>query len=150
MQFTEGIKGMRLKKSRENYITITFRTTHDRGLLLWMNKGLNTGGDYIAIAVEKGYLTLSFNLGKEPVPLVLKSHHKVHDNKWHTVIVQRNKRLAHLLVDDNPLSQVHQNQEQLNSIQMEFCGLVVLQPCPRDFRSLLPWIPRLHFIHNHR
>ncbi|GIY34898.1 hypothetical protein CDAR_522181 [Caerostris darwini] len=102
MQFTEGIKGMRLKKSRENYITITFRTIHDRGLLLWMNKGLNTGGDYIAIAIEKGYLTLSFNLGKEPVPLVLKSRHKVHDNKWHTVIVQRNKRLAHLLVDDNP------------------------------------------------
>ncbi|GBL76782.1 Agrin, partial [Araneus ventricosus] len=102
MQFSEGSRGMKLKKARENYITITFRTIHEYGLLLWMNKGPNIKGDYIAIAIDKGYVTLSFNLGKETVPLILKSLFRVNDNNWHTIIVKRNKRLAHLIVDNTP------------------------------------------------
>ncbi|PRD31962.1 UNVERIFIED_CONTAM: Agrin [Trichonephila clavipes] len=88
MQFSDGTRGMKLKKTRENYITITFRTNQEHGLMLWMNKGPNMRGDYIAIAIVRGYITLSFNLGKETVPLISKSHFKVNDNNWHTVTVK--------------------------------------------------------------
>ncbi|GFY62708.1 hypothetical protein TNIN_474271, partial [Trichonephila inaurata madagascariensis] len=102
MQFSDGTRGMKMKKTRENYITITFRTNQEHGLILWMNKGPNMRGDYIAIAIVRGYITLSFNLGKETVPLISKSHFKVNDNNWHTVTVKRNKRLAHLILDNTP------------------------------------------------
>ncbi|XP_035220628.1 agrin-like [Stegodyphus dumicola] len=107
MQFSEGLKGMKLKRSERNHIAITFRTTQDTGLLLWMNKGTNLRGDYLAIAIVDGFIQLSFNLGKEEVPLIIPSSVQVNDNSWHTVVVRRNKRLAHLTVDNkDPITRI--------------------------------------------
>ncbi|XP_054715534.1 agrin-like [Uloborus diversus] len=101
LQYSEGSKGMKLKRAKENHIILTFRTTHTYGLLLWMNKGTNMKGDYLAIAIVNGHVQLSFNLGKEEVPLIMENFVPANDNNWHTVVFKRNKRLAHLTVDDS-------------------------------------------------
>ncbi|KAG8193217.1 hypothetical protein JTE90_005564 [Oedothorax gibbosus] len=99
LSFTDATRGRKLKHSKENYITITFRTLQEYGLLLWMNKGPSVRGDYLALAVVKGRVELSFNLGKETSFLAMRSTVKVNDNNWHTITIKRNKRLAHLIVD---------------------------------------------------
>lgn len=73
----------------ENHIAITFRTSQSDGLILWMNKGTNKKGDYLAIVIENGYVQLSYDLGNETQLLNLRSHNKINDNKWHTLVVER-------------------------------------------------------------
>ncbi|GIX88449.1 hypothetical protein CEXT_515261 [Caerostris extrusa] len=53
---------------RETNIEVTFRTSHHKGLLLWTNKGATIRGDYLALAISKGFAQLSFNLGKQKEP----------------------------------------------------------------------------------
>jgi hypothetical protein len=66
-----------------------FKTQNQNGIILWLNKGATTHGDYFSLAVSNGYLELSFNLGKQNDLLILKSLTPVDDGLWHTVIVNR-------------------------------------------------------------
>ncbi|XP_035231960.1 agrin-like [Stegodyphus dumicola] len=87
---------------RESNIEVTFRTSHHKGLLLWTNKGATIRGDYLALAITKGYAQLSFNLGKQTEPLLITSLHRVDDSRWHTALIERNMRFGTLTMDDNP------------------------------------------------
>lgn len=78
-----------LAHGTENHIAITFRTSQSDGLILWMNKGTNKRGDYLAIVIENGYVQLSYDLGNETQLLSLRSHNKINDNIWHTLIIER-------------------------------------------------------------
>ncbi|GBO44972.1 Agrin [Araneus ventricosus] len=92
----------RSEGQRETNIEVTFRTSHHKGLLLWTNKGATIRGDYLALAISKGYAQLSFNLGKQKEPLLITSLHRVDDSRWHTALIERNMRFGTLTMDDNP------------------------------------------------
>ncbi|GBO14891.1 Agrin, partial [Araneus ventricosus] len=95
-------QGTKSEGQRETNIEVTFRTSHHKGLLLWTNKGATIRGDYLALAISKGYAQLSFNLGKQKEPLLITSLHRVDDSRWHTALIERNMRFGTLTMDDNP------------------------------------------------
>ncbi|XP_067139289.1 agrin-like isoform X1 [Centruroides vittatus] len=83
----------------ENRFEVKFRTKRDNGLILWTNKGMTTRGDYLALAIIDGYVELSYNLGKQKEPLVIRNPSKVNDGKWHVAKVERKKRLGTLRIN---------------------------------------------------
>ncbi|XP_076369747.1 agrin-like [Tachypleus tridentatus] len=91
-----------LRGQRENSFRIKFRTVEKHGLLLWLNKGATTHGDYLALAVGNGLLEFSFNLGKQRHLLIIRSLIRVDDGLWHTADIIRKKTLGTLRVDDGP------------------------------------------------
>ncbi|GFQ63810.1 agrin [Trichonephila clavata] len=97
-----GIKEYLVEGQRETNIEVTFRTSQNKGLILWTNKGATIRGDYLALAISKGYAQLSFNLGKQKEPLLITSLHRVDDSRWHTALIERNMRFGTLTMDDNP------------------------------------------------
>nr|XP_042908819.1 agrin [Parasteatoda tepidariorum] len=97
---SKSITGM--EGQRETNIEVTFRTSLHKGLLLWTNKGATIRGDYLSLAISKGYAQLSFNLGKQTEPLLITSLHRVDDERWHTALIERNMRYGTLTIDDNP------------------------------------------------
>ncbi|XP_076369723.1 agrin-like isoform X2 [Tachypleus tridentatus] len=86
----------RLRGQRENSFRIKFRTVEKHGLLLWLNKGATTHGDYLALAVGNGLLEFSFNLGKQRHLLIIRSLIRVDDGLWHTADIIRKKTLGTL------------------------------------------------------
>ncbi|XP_076328006.1 agrin-like isoform X3 [Tachypleus tridentatus] len=93
-----GVQGQ-----RENSFHITFQTVQKHGLLLWLNKGATIRSDYLSLAVVDGFLEFSFNLGKQILPLILRSYIRVDDGVWHRAHLQRKERLGTLRVDDGPV-----------------------------------------------
>nr|XP_042902800.1 agrin [Parasteatoda tepidariorum] len=94
-----------MEGQRETNIEITFRTGHESGLLIWTNKGATIRGDYLALAISKGHLQLSFNLGKQTQPFTITSTHRIDDLEWHTALIERNMRRGTMTIDDNaPIS----------------------------------------------
>ncbi|XP_067139294.1 agrin-like isoform X3 [Centruroides vittatus] len=89
------------KGETQNRFEIRFRTDSPNGLLLWTNKGSTIRGDYLALALVEGYIELSFNLGQQKQPLIIQNPIKVNDDKWHVVVVDRNKRQGALQVDNS-------------------------------------------------
>uniref|UniRef100_A0A914UJS6 Uncharacterized protein n=1 Tax=Plectus sambesii TaxID=2011161 RepID=A0A914UJS6_9BILA len=50
---------------QSNKLTLEIRTTERNGLIWWENKGATLYGDYLAIALIDGRISLTFNLGTE-------------------------------------------------------------------------------------
>ena len=67
------------------------RTESTDGLLLLQHKTNNLLGDYLALALNDGYVEVTYNLGKESPTklLIIRSQTKVNDGKWHTLLFNR-------------------------------------------------------------
>ncbi|XP_037796396.1 agrin-like [Penaeus monodon] len=83
-----------------NQFEIRFRATSGDGLLVWLNKGTTLTGDYLAIAINGGFIELSYNLGKQQTLHIVRSKVRVDDGQWHTLVAHRRKRLGVLRVDN--------------------------------------------------
>ena len=68
-----------------------FRTNTGDGLLLLQHKADSAIGDYLAIAIEKGHVVVSYNLGKQGMKnlLFITSQERVDDGQWHTLLFSR-------------------------------------------------------------
>ncbi|XP_064610786.1 agrin-like isoform X2 [Liolophura sinensis] len=101
-KLTESLRGQ-----QDNKFSLKFKTKRKNGLLLFSNQGDSLRGDYLALAIVNGKVEFSYNLGKqsEDDMFVIRSDVSVNNNKWHTVTIQREKRVGTLTVDDeNPIS----------------------------------------------
>ncbi|CAL4160851.1 unnamed protein product, partial [Meganyctiphanes norvegica] len=83
----------------KNQYEIRFRATSPYGLLLWINKGDSLTQDYLALAINDGFVQMAFNLGKQHSLLLLTSKVRVDDGQWHHLVAYRRKRLGVLRVD---------------------------------------------------
>lgn len=88
---------------KDNQFEIWFRTQSKSGLILWTqsNRGTSVKSDYLSIAINDGFVELSYNLGKQKELFILKSNLRVDDGRWHMVHVERNRRLGVLTLDNN-------------------------------------------------
>ncbi|XP_070206823.1 agrin-like isoform X2 [Littorina saxatilis] len=77
---------------RTNEIKVNFKTTEPNGMILFQNKGDSVRGDYLAVAVVRGRVEFSYNLGQnnEDDLHVIRSKVEVTDGQWHTVTATRN------------------------------------------------------------
>ncbi|XP_046437323.1 agrin-like isoform X5 [Daphnia pulex] len=87
------------KSQRSNKFELRFRTEAENGLILWLSRGHSLQADYFALAIVHSRLELSFNLGKQSSFLSARSMVNVSDGHWHTVVVERKKRLGSIAVD---------------------------------------------------
>ncbi|CAH0382273.1 unnamed protein product [Bemisia tabaci] len=73
------------------------------------DEGRNNQGNYFALAVVDGAVELSFNLGKEQRLLSARSNVYVSDGVWHSITVQRRKKMALLRIDNEPPVRIQAN-----------------------------------------
>ncbi|XP_075526904.1 agrin-like isoform X2 [Dermacentor variabilis] len=117
-----GVDEEPLGGAPENEVEIRFRSREPRGLLLW------TGGrgDHMALALDQGRLVVSYDLGARRQELW--SGSRLDDGRWHTARLQRQGRLATLVVDGaKPLSSTAAP----GATQLNTDGLLWLGGCPK-------------------
>ncbi|XP_075738837.1 agrin isoform X4 [Rhipicephalus microplus] len=117
-----GVDEEPLGGAPENEVEIRFRSREPRGLLLW------TGGrgDHMALALDQGRLLVSYDLGARRQELWSES--RIDDGHWHTARLQRQGRLATLVVDGSkPLS----SNAAPGATQLNTDGLLWLGGCPK-------------------
>ncbi|XP_071039097.1 agrin-like isoform X2 [Parasteatoda tepidariorum] len=91
----------RLFTDGHNRVEVTFRTDSTDGLILWSHEDVSTIGDFMALAVEDGFLVVSFNSAGNREPLLIKHNIRINDGDWHRAVIDRNNRHGMLQVDDN-------------------------------------------------
>ncbi len=81
----------RAKSQEDNKFEIRFKTTSTKGMLLMQHRTTTRQGDYLVIAINRGHVEVSYNLGKQGVEELhlIKSDARVNDGRWHTVIFNR-------------------------------------------------------------
>ncbi|KAH6941303.1 hypothetical protein HPB50_016076 [Hyalomma asiaticum] len=86
-------------------VTIAFRSFSSHGLLFWagdssqQNRGtLYSPADYVSLGLEKGLLTLRYNLGSGEAQLCWNTT-RVDDGRWHRAALSRSRQLATLGLD---------------------------------------------------
>ncbi|XP_048510585.1 pikachurin isoform X2 [Athalia rosae] len=85
-------------------INMRFRVSSSSGLLLWSGRQLDpqettdTNGDFLALGLDQGYLTLAYNLGSGEASLRYNLT-RLDDDLWHRVRAVRNEQWASLVVD---------------------------------------------------
>ena len=84
---------------RSNEIKVRFKTTEDNGMILFQNKGSSVKADYLALAVVRGRMEFSYNLGKqnEENLFILRSKVDVTDGQWHTALASRYDNYEYIL-----------------------------------------------------
>ncbi|XP_046585807.1 pikachurin [Neodiprion lecontei] len=85
-------------------INMRFRVSSSSGLLLWSGRQLDpqetmdANGDFLALGLDQGYLTLTYNLGSGEASLRYNLT-RLDDDLWHRVRAVRNEQWASLVVD---------------------------------------------------
>ncbi|KAL3218301.1 hypothetical protein MRX96_005957 [Rhipicephalus microplus] len=86
-------------------VVLAFRSFSSHGLLFWagdssqQNRGtLYSPSDYLSLGLEKGLLTLRFNLGSGEAQLCWNTT-RVDDGRWHRAALSRSRQLATLGLD---------------------------------------------------
>jgi cadherin EGF LAG seven-pass G-type receptor 1 len=81
----------RVKAQRSNSYYIKFRTLKSNGLILYQNGKSNVLGDYLAIAIIRGKVEFSYNLGKQSENdlHIMRSIVDVDDGGWHYISAER-------------------------------------------------------------
>lgn len=83
-------------------IKFRFKTMSSDGLLLWTgHREMTASSDFVAVALQSGYIHLRFNLGSGEA-FVLDNVTRVDDGQWHAVTTFRVQEKATLIVDDGP------------------------------------------------
>ncbi|CAC5391141.1 unnamed protein product [Mytilus coruscus] len=90
---------------RSNKYYIKFRTLKSNGLILYQNGKSNVLGDYLAIAIVRGRVEFSYNLGKQSEKdlHIIRSAVDVDDGGWHKIFAERHEREGTLKVDNEKL-----------------------------------------------
>lgn len=79
-----------------NDIYLQFKTTAVSGVFLH-GKGLN---DNIKLSmIGEKTIQFSFSIGQDTQPLTVEAPYRLNDNNWHSILVERNKKEARLVVD---------------------------------------------------
>ncbi|XP_074025385.1 basement membrane-specific heparan sulfate proteoglycan core protein isoform X7 [Leptinotarsa decemlineata] len=91
----------------QEIIALELSTNQSSGLIFWQGQQPNEDGqgrDYIALAIENGYLEFSFDLGMGPA--IIQNHKiRVDDGERHTVILKRDGRKGSIYVDNTWLEE---------------------------------------------
>ena len=84
-------------------IEVTFRTTSDKGVLLLQSSSHDVNGDFLCLAVNKGRVELTYNLGKNGLGklFTLRSSVNVTDGDWHTAYIERYVMVTNILYIDS-------------------------------------------------
>ncbi|VDI67121.1 agrin [Mytilus galloprovincialis] len=90
---------------RSNKYFIKFRTLKSNGLILYQNGKSNVLGDYLAIAIVRGRVEFSYNLGKQSEKdlHIIRSSVDIDDGGWHKILAERHEREGTLKVDNEKL-----------------------------------------------
>ncbi|XP_076085746.1 agrin-like isoform X7 [Mytilus galloprovincialis] len=90
---------------RSNKYYIKFRTLKSNGLILYQNGKSNVLGDYLAIAIVRGRVEFSYNLGKQSEKdlHIIRSSVDIDDGGWHKILAERHEREGTLKVDNEKL-----------------------------------------------
>eukprot|EP00058_Branchiostoma_floridae_P004762 XP_002590250.1 hypothetical protein BRAFLDRAFT_132333 [Branchiostoma floridae] len=87
-------------------LSLNFTSTQGEGLILWNGKTDTDDEDYMGLGVRDGKLLFSINLGylaKETI----QSTADVDDGLWHSVIIQRSRRVVTMYLDGQPYPAVN-------------------------------------------
>lgn len=87
-------------------VSLGFRSFSSHGLLLWAGdwsqpmrtSSMSSSSDYLSLGLEKGLLTLRFNLGSGEAQLSWNTT-RVDDGRWHSASMSRSRQLATLALD---------------------------------------------------
>ncbi|XP_054266356.1 agrin-like [Macrosteles quadrilineatus] len=88
------------RNKRRNHFEVSLRTVDSNGLLLWLKRGKNPQGNFVAVAITDGYAELSLKLGRHIPLLNIRSKIQVNDGEWHTLVIERWKRGGQIQVDN--------------------------------------------------
>lgn len=107
--FLEYLNGLDHKKTSQqmNKFRLRFKTKKKNGLLFIMSNGDTVRQDYLAMAIARGKVQISYNLGAQTENNIhiIRSPLKINNNKWHIVEFERNQADGQLKVDDtNPVT----------------------------------------------
>ena len=84
-------------------IYLQFKTTAESGVLLH-SKGPN---DYIKLSITSSKsMQFSFDVGNGPQDVEVQTAYRINDNNWHSVLVEKNKKEARLVIDGKFASDV--------------------------------------------
>ncbi|CAD5125298.1 DgyrCDS13543 [Dimorphilus gyrociliatus] len=83
---------------RETDIEVVFKPSKRNGLILY-NGYSSSGGDFISLALLKGYLEFRFDLGTGPA--VIRSRSPVEMDQWHRVKLHRRLKLGSMELDND-------------------------------------------------
>lgn len=74
-----------------NKFRLRFKTKKKNGLLFIMSNGDTVRQDYLAVAIARGKVQLSYNLGAQTEDNIhiIRSPLKINNNKWHIVEIER-------------------------------------------------------------
>ncbi|XP_036359766.1 agrin isoform X5 [Octopus sinensis] len=102
--FLAYLNGLDHKKTSQqaNKFRLRFKSKKRSGLLFIMNQGNTVRQDYFAVALVKGKMQLSYNLGAQTEENlhIIRSTLKIKNNEWHVIEVERNQEEGILRVDD--------------------------------------------------
>uniref|UniRef100_H2Z5C7 Agrin n=1 Tax=Ciona savignyi TaxID=51511 RepID=H2Z5C7_CIOSA len=92
----------RMNAFSEITIRMRFRSVDPEGLLFYSGQ-LDGGGDFISLAVHRGYVEFRFDMGSGMFKL--RSTRLVNDTMWHTIVARRIRRDGMLQLDYDPPEQ---------------------------------------------
>ncbi|KAG5900605.1 hypothetical protein JTB14_017460 [Gonioctena quinquepunctata] len=88
--------------NEEEVIALELSTNQSNGLVFWHGQRPNEDGqgkDYIALAVENGYLEYSFDLGMGPA-IIQNRKKRIDDGERHSVILKRTGKTGSIEIDN--------------------------------------------------
>ena len=96
-------------------IYLQFKTTAETGVILH-SRGAE---DFIKLSITSGKVVqFSFSAGAGPKSVTIESSYRLNDNNWHSVMIERNKKEARLIVDNKLTSEVKQSGGPIRAIQL--------------------------------
>lgn len=87
-----------LKAYHKLSVEIEFKTYTKDGIILYNQQRSDGLGDFVSLAIIRGYVEFRYNLGNGPI--IITSSNKVHLNRFHRVIVKRYHRDGMLKLDE--------------------------------------------------
>ncbi|GJQ68230.1 hypothetical protein Trydic_g10765 [Trypoxylus dichotomus] len=87
-----------LKAYHKLSIEMEFKTYSNNGILLYNQQRPDGLGDFVSLAIIKGYVEFRYNLGNGPI--VITSLNKVQMNQFHRIIIKRYHRDGMLKLDE--------------------------------------------------
>ncbi|CAN8004386.1 unnamed protein product, partial [Ixodes hexagonus] len=90
---------MKRQRGRMVDVQLAFRSFSSHGLLLWAGDAeQRPTSDFVSLGLEKGQLTLRYNLGSGEAALVCNAS-RVDDGRWHWAHLSRSQQAATLALD---------------------------------------------------
>ncbi|CAG9816696.1 unnamed protein product [Phaedon cochleariae] len=113
-----------LKAYHKLSVELEFKTKTEDGILLYNQQKADGLGDFVSLAIVKGFVEFKYNLGNGPV--VIRSSDKVQLGKWHQVVLKRYHKDGILKLDEGEeiAGQAMGNLKALDLLEDTFVGYV--------------------------